>query len=254
MLSGKVALVTGSSRGIGRTIALKLAASGADVIVNYFRHREEAEQAVADIRQMGVRSQAIRANIGDAAKIEEMFAEIARDFGRLDILINNAASGRPRSALDLDTKVWEWTMDINARALLLCAQQAVALMGPEGGRIVSISSVGSSFVLPQYAAIGISKATLEAITRYLAVELAPRGIAVNAVSASLVATETGLLYARGGKSDEEAPIPMPPAGRLVSTDDIANTVAFLCSEAAAMIIGQTIVIDGGTSLAALSPR
>ena len=142
---------------------------------------------------MGVRSQAIRANIGDAAKIEEMFAEIGHDFGRLDILINNAASGRPRSALDLDTKVWEWTMDINARALLLCAQQAAQADGPGGWpHCCHLPASGSSFVLPQYAAIGISKATLEAITRYLAVELAPRGIAVNVVSASLVATETGL--------------------------------------------------------------
>lgn len=254
MLNGKVALVTGSSRGIGRVIALKLAASGADVIVNYFRHREEAEQVAEDIRKLGVRSQAIRANIGDEEKIGEMFAEIGRDFGRLDILINNAASGRPRTALELDTKVWDWTMNINARALLLCAQQAVKLMGPEGGRIVSISSLGSSFVLPSYAAIGISKATLEAITRYLAVELAPQGISVNAVAASLVPTETGLLYVRGGKSEDEAPPLTTPAGRLVSADDIADTVAFLCSDSAAMIIGQTLIIDGGTSLAALTPR
>jgi enoyl-[acyl-carrier protein] reductase III len=252
MLKGKVALVTGSSRGIGKAIALKLAGEGADVIVNYFRRREAAEETAREIEALGVTSQVIRANVGDPEKVDEMFDTISGSFGRLDILVNNAASGLPRSALELDAKVWEWTMDINARALLLCTQHAARLMGKRGGKIVSISSLGSSFVLPKYTAIGVSKATLEALTRYLAIELASRDICVNAVAASLVPTASGMLYASGGEQEMPAPPPTPPAGRLVSAEDIAGVVAFLCSEAAFMIRGQTITIDGGTSLAPFS--
>ena len=249
MLKGKIALVTGSSRGIGRAIALKLASEGADVIVNFFRRREAAEETAREIEALGVASQVIKANVGDPEKVSEMFDIVSGRFGRLDILVNNAASGLPRSALELDAKVWEWTMDINARALLLCAQHAARLMEERGGKIVAISSLGSSFVLPKYAAIGVSKATLEALTRYLAIELAPRDICVNAVAASLVPTATGMLYAGGGKQEMSSPPPTTPAGRLVSAEDIASVVAFLCSEAAFMIRGQTIIIDGGTSLA-----
>jgi enoyl-[acyl-carrier protein] reductase III len=249
MLKGKVALVTGSSRGIGRTIALKLAKEGADVIVNYFRRRETAEQTANDIKKLGVTSKVIKANVGDPEKIDEMFDLIASSFGRLDIFINNAASGLPRSALDLDAKVWTWTMDINARAFLLCTQRAVKLMEGRGGKIVAVSSLGSSLVLPGYIAIGVSKATLEALTRYLAIELAPKDICVNAIAASVVPNETGLLYTRGDRPEAGAPLPTTPAGRLVSAEDIANVVAFLCREEAFMIRGQTIIVDGGTSLA-----
>jgi enoyl-[acyl-carrier protein] reductase III len=252
MLKGKVALVTGSSRGIGRAIALRLAREGADVIINFFRRREAAEQTAEDIEKLGVTSKVIKANVGDPEKISEMFSDINRSFGRLDIFINNAASGLPRSALDLDTKAWEWTMDINARAFLLCTQRAVELMEGRGGKIVAISSLGSSLVLPAYTAIGVSKATLEALTRYLAIELAPKNICVNAVAASLVPTETGMLYAQAGKQGAASPLPTTPAGRLVSAEDIANVVAFLCGEEAFMIRGQTIIIDGGTSLAPFS--
>ena len=251
MLKGKIALVTGSSRGIGKAIALKLASEGADVIVNFFRRREAAEETAREIEALGVASQVIKANVGDTEKVNEMFDIVSDSFGRLDILVNNAASGLPRSALELDAKVWEWTMDINARALLLCAQHAAKLMEGRGGKIVAISSLGSSFVLPKYTAIGVSKATLEALTRYLAIELAPKDICVNAVAASLVPTATGMLYASGGK-EMPSPPPKTPAGRLVSAEDIASVVAFLCSEAAFMIRGQTIIIDGGTSLAPFS--
>lgn len=252
MLKGKVALVTGSSRGIGRAIALRLAKEGCHVIVNFFRRREAAEQTARDIASLGVTSKVIRANVGDPAKINEMFDIIATSFGRLDILVNNAASGLPRSALELDTKAWQWTMDINARAFLLCAQRAAGLMEDRGGKMVTVSSLGSSLVLPGYTAIGVSKATLEALTRYLAIELAQKRICVNAVAASLVPTESGLLYAGVGPQGEGSSLPSTPAGRLVSAEDVANVVAFLCSEDAFMIRGQTIIIDGGTSIAPFS--
>ena len=249
MLKGKVALVTGSSRGIGRAIALKLAGEGADVIINYFRRREAAEQTGRDVEKLGVRAKVIKANVGDPEKIGEMFDAIARSFGRLDIFINNAASGLPRSALDLDTKAWQWAMDINARAFLLCAQQAAKLMEGRGGKIVAITSLGSSLVWPGYVAVGVSKATLEALVRYLAIELAPKGICVNAVGASLVPTDAGMLYLKAVQQGGGSSLPTAPAGRLVGAEDIANVVAFLCSEEAYMIRGQTIIVDGGTSLA-----
>ena len=246
-LKGKVTLVTGSGRGIGRAIALKLASQGSDIIVNFFRRREAAEKTAKDIEALGVKALVIRANVGDPAKLDEMFDTIATKFGHLDILINNAASGVGRSVLDVDIKAWDWTMNINARAFLLCAQRAAKLMEGRSGKMVSITSLGSSFVLPTYAVVGISKAALEALTRYLAIELAPKGICVNAVAASAVETEALKFYIREGlmKDIRQA----TPAGRMVIPEDVANVVAFLCSEEAFMIRGQTIIVDGGTSVA-----
>jgi enoyl-[acyl-carrier protein] reductase III len=245
-LEGKRALITGSGRGIGRAIALKLASQGADIIVNFFRHRDTAEQTAKDIEALGVKAEVIRANVGDPAKINEMFDMISNKFGRLDILINNAASGVGRPIMDLDVKAWEWTMDINARALLLCAQRAAKLMEGRGGKIVSITSLGSSFVLPNYSSVGVSKAALEALTRYLAIELAPQGICVNAVAASAVETEALKFYFKEGPVKDNRQV--TPAGRMVIPEDVANVVAFLCSEEAFMIRGQTIIVDGGTSV------
>jgi enoyl-[acyl-carrier protein] reductase III len=245
-LEGRLALVTGGGRGIGRAIALKLAAQGADIIVNFFRHRESAEQTAKDIQALGVKAETIRANVGDPAKIDEMFDMVGNKFGRLDILINNAASGVGRPVMDVDVKAWEWTMDINARAYLLCAQRAAKLMEGRGGKIVSISSLGSPFVLPNYSIVGVSKAALEALTRYLAIELAPQGICVNTVVASAVETEALKFYFKQGLVKDNRQV--TPAGRMVIPEDVANVVAFLCSEEAFMIRGQTVVVDGGTSV------
>ncbi|HUV45522.1 MAG TPA: enoyl-[acyl-carrier-protein] reductase FabL [Dehalococcoidia bacterium] len=250
-LKGKLTLVTGSGRGIGRAIALKLASQGSDIIVNFFRRREAAEKTAKDIEALGVKAEIIRANVGDPAKLDEMFDTIATKFGHLDILINNAASGVGRSVLDVDIKAWDWTMNINARAFLLCAQRAAKLMEGRGGKMVSISSLGSSFVLPTYAVVGISKAALESLTRYLAIELAPKGICVNAVAASAVETEALKFYIREGLVKDIRQT--TPAGRMVIPEDVANVVAFLCSEEAFMIRGQTIIVDGGTSVAPFIP-
>ena len=249
-IEGKLALVTGSGRGIGRAIALKLASQGVDIVVDYFRHRESAEQTAKDIEALGVKAEVVRANVGDAAKIDELFDMIGNKYGHLDILINNAASGVGRPLVDIDVKAWEWTMDINARALLLCAQRAAKLMEGRGGKIVSISSLGSRFVLPNYTVVGVSKAALEALTRYLAIELAPRGICVNAIAASAVETEALKFYFKEGLAKDSRYA--TPAGRMVSPEDVANVVAFLCSEDASMIRGQTIIIDGGTSIGLLA--
>jgi enoyl-[acyl-carrier protein] reductase III len=245
LLEGKVALVTGGSRGIGRAITLRLASEGASVIINYFRNREAAEQTAQEVRNLGVESEIIRANVGDPEKIDAMFDVVKSKFGRLDILVNNAASGVARPALELDEQAWDWTMNINARAFLLCARRAAELM-PQGGRMIAISSLGARLALPLYSAVGVSKAALEALTRYLAVELAPKGICVNAVAASAVDTEALKVYTSGGERGDSWQT--TPAGRMVKPEDVAGAVAFLCSDDALMIRGQTIIVDGGWSL------
>ena len=245
-LRGKIALITGGSRGIGRAITLKLAAEGADVIINYFRKKSAAELTAQEARANGITAHTIKANLGESDKIESMFDEIETRFGRLDILISNAATGVARTALDLDDRGWDWTMDVNAKAFLLCAQRAAKLM-KNGGKMVSISSLGSRLAWPIYTAVGVSKAALEALTRYLAIELAPMGICVNGVAASAVETEALKLYT----ADQDLPQlswQTTPAGRMVKAEDVANVVAFLCSDESAMIRGQIIVIDGGLSL------
>ncbi|MCK4580882.1 MAG: enoyl-[acyl-carrier-protein] reductase FabL [Dehalococcoidia bacterium] len=246
-LKGKLALITGSGRGIGRATALKLASLGCDIVVNFFRRREAAEKTAEEIRALGVKSEVIKANVGDAAKIDEMFDMIGDRFGYLDILVSNAASGVGRPIVDVDIKAWDWTMDINAKAFLLCAQRAAKLMEGRAGKMVSISSLGSGFVWPTYAVVGVSKAALEALTRYLAIEMAPRGICVNAVSASAVNTEALKFYIKEGLVKDIKQT--TPAGRMVTPEDVANVVAFLCSEDAFMVRGQTVIVDGGTSVA-----
>jgi enoyl-[acyl-carrier protein] reductase III len=247
LFKGKLALITGGSRGIGKAITLKLASEGADVIINYFRRTSQAEATAEEARKHGVSAYIIKANVGEPEKVDSMFQEITEKFGRLDILISNAASGVVRSALELEAKGWDWAMNINARALLLCAQKAAALM-TSGGKIVSISSLGSHLVMPVYTAVGVSKAALEALTRYLAIELAPRNICVNAISAGAVETEALKLYVGDG-TIKKSQWQSTPVGRMVRPEDVANLAAFLCSENAFMIRGQIIVIDGGFSVA-----
>jgi enoyl-[acyl-carrier protein] reductase III len=247
---GKTALVTGSGRGIGRAVALNLAQKGADLIINFFRNRQTADETAQQILSLGRKALVVKANLGDIKGINLLFDQIEESFGGLDIFINNAASGYNRPALEQKPKGWEWTMNINARALLFSAQRAVRLMIPRGGgAIVSISSPGSHRVLPEYVVVGASKAALEALTRYLAVELSPHDIVVNAVSPGVVETEAlkhfDILEEKGLIEKIAA---RTPAGRLVKPEDIAELVAFLCSPAATMIRGQVISIDGGFSL------
>jgi enoyl-[acyl-carrier protein] reductase III len=250
-LTGKVALVTGSSRGIGRAIALELAGLGADVVIHYLRKKSAAAEAMAAVEALGRRAVGIKANLADATQIEAMFDQIEATFGRCDIFIGNAASGTPRDILDVNDKHWDWTMDVNARSILRCVQRAAPLMAQAGwGRIVSITSPGSSRVLPHYGAIGLSKAVIESLTRYLAVDLAPQGITVNAVSPGLVRTDAVATFPVDLKETFDFATSRTPAGRLVTPEDVAHLVAFLCSDAAAMIVGQTLLVDGGYSILA----
>lgn len=248
--SNKIALVTGSGRGIGRAIALHLAQNGADVVVNFFRNRAPAEETAREIEKLGRRTLLVKANVGVLDDLKRLFDEVERVFDRLDIFVHNAASGYNRPVMEQKPKGWDWTMNINARSLLFGAQRAAALMEKRGGgHIVSISSPGSGRVLPDYVVVGASKAALESLTRYLAVELAPMNIVVNAVSPGVVETEALQHFDAASESGVlERAVQATPAGRLVSPEDVAAVVGFLCSPAAAMIRGQTIVVDGGYTL------
>lgn len=250
--AGKITLITGSGRGIGRAIALHFAALGSNLVINYFRNRGPAEKTVAEAKEFGVEVELIKANVGDLGDLDRLVAGTQKAFGGLDFFISNAGSGYNRSVLEQRPKGWDWTLDINARAYLFLAQKLVPLMEKRGGgAMVAISSPGSFRVLPEYAVVGASKAAVEALTRYLAVELADKNIVVNAVSPGIVATEA--LQHFDTMSDEEILeeiAAQTPAGRIVTPEDVAGVVAFLCSPAAEMIRGQILLADGGFTLPA----
>ena len=245
-LSGKIALVTGGSRGIGKAIATEIGKRGATVIINYLKNHSAAQATVDELEAAGVTATRIKAHIGDEAAVESLVNKIEEEHGRLDILVNNAASGVMRPAAELSAKHWDWTMNINARGPWMLAVAASRLM-PEGSRIVNLSSPGSTQVLPAYFAVGVSKAALEAVTRYLAVELGPKGIAVNTVSAGFVMTDAIDAFPDelGVKDIASRPT---PAGRVIVPEDVAKVVAMMCGVDSEMIRGQVIMVDGGETL------
>ncbi|WP_335872491.1 enoyl-[acyl-carrier-protein] reductase FabL [Bacillus sp. 2205SS5-2] len=244
----KVALITGSSRGLGKAIALELAKKGYDIVINYARSKSAAEEVANEIEALGRKALLVRANVGDVDKIKNMFTRIDEEFGRLDILVSNAASGVLRPVMELEPSHWDWTMNINSKALLFCAQEAAKRMEKNGGgKIVSISSLGSIRYLENYTTVGVSKAALEALTRYLAVELASKNIVVNAVSGGAIDTDALKHFPNREELLEDARN-QTPAGRMVEINDLVHSVLFLLSEEASMIRGQTIIVDGGRSI------
>ena len=235
--------VTGGSRGIGKAIALRLAALGAtQVAIGYLRSDGPARETAEELRALGAEPVLVRGNVSSQRVQDEV-----RALGPLDVLVHNAATGVIRPALETDDRHWDWTLNANARALLALARAAAPRM-PRGSSIVAISSLGSTRVLENYTLVGTSKAALEALVRYLAVELAPQGIRVNAVSAGVV--ETAALEHFPNREQMLEAGRSNPVGRLVAPEDVAGTVAFLCSPDADMIRGQTVVVDGGWSLLA----
>ena len=241
---GASVLVTGGSRGIGREIARRFAALGAArIAIGYLRNDRAAEEAGAELEALGAEVVLVRGNVSSHKVLEQVAA-----LGALDVLVHNAATGVARPAIETEDKHFDWTMSANARALIALARAAVPAM-PGGSSIVALSSLGAQRVLENYVLVGASKAALEAIVRHLAVELAPRGIRVNAVSAGVV--ETDALDAFPNREQMlSSSLQRTPAGRLVEPGDIAGAVCFLCSPEAEMIRGQTIVVDGGFSLLA----
>ncbi len=232
--------VTGGSRGIGRAIALRFARDGAQrIAIGYLRNDRAAEETADELRAFGAEVVLVRGNVTSERVLGEVTA-----LGPLDVLVHNAATGVIRPALETEDKHWDWTMNANARALLQLARAAAPQM-TEGSSIVAISSLGAQRVLENYVLIGTSKAALEALVRYLSVELAP-GIRVNAVSGGVV--DTGALEHFPNRDEMLAAGAANPVGRLVTPEDIAGAVAFLCSPDADMIRGQTLIVDGGFSL------
>lgn len=248
-LRGKRALVTGASRGIGRAIALSLADFKVDVAINFFRHRQPAEEVAKEIERRGARALLLKANVADEAHVARMFAEIRQHWGGLEILVSNAASGVLKPVTELTLHHLHWTMDINALALVPLAQQFLTL--PSNGEkvVVAVSSLGAVRAIPNYTAVGASKAALESMVRHLACELAGKGVRVNAVSAGVVDTDALKHFPNREQLLEESRR-RTPAGRLVTPQDVANAVVFLCTEFASMIHGQTLVVDGGYSILA----
>jgi len=232
--------VTGGSRGIGRAIAHRFARDGAErIAIGYLRNDSAAEEAATELRAAGAEVTLVRGNVTSERVLEEVAA-----LGPLDVLVHNAATGVVRRALETEDKHWDWTLNANARALLSLARVTAPQM-PAGSSIVAISSLGSQRVLDNYSLIGTSKAALEALVRYLAVELAP-AIRVNAVSAGVV--DTGALEHFPNREEMLRVGASNPAGRLVRPEDVAGAVAFLCSRDAEMVRGHVLVVDGGFSL------
>lgn len=248
-LSGKFALVTGGSRGIGRAICLRLARQGARVCFNYLRNREAAAEATKLIAAVGPEPLEIRANVADDEHVASMFETIRKEFGRLDILVSNAALGVLKPVTQLREKDWRWTMDINARALVGLAKGAIDLMGDRGGSIVAVSSLGATHAIPFYGAVGASKAALEALVRHLAIENAAKGIRVNVVSGGAVDTDALKFFPNREEILTDS-LKRTPAGRLVTPEDMADAVLFLVSDLAKMVHGQTLIVDGGCSIVA----
>ena len=239
---GASVLVTGGSRGIGREIALRFAEEGARrVAIGYMRNDTAADAVAGELRERGAEVVLIRGNVSSTRVAEEVEA-----LGAFDVLVHSAATGVARPALETEDKHWDWTFSANARALLSLTRAAAPSM-PKGSAIVAISSLGSVRVLENYVLVGASKAALEAVVRYLGVELAPRGIRVNAVSGGVVETDALAAFPNRERMLRDAQ-ERTPAGRMVETRDIADAVLFLAGPAAQMICGQTLVVDGGFSL------
>lgn len=246
----KIALITGSGRGIGSAIAIHLAELGADIVINYIHNQQFAEETAHEISIIGRKVIVVRANIGKPEGLQKLFDETKNEYGKLDLFISNAASGFNRPAMKQRESGWDYTLDVNAKAFLFGAQLAVPLMEiTNGGKIVAITSPGADRVLPDYVAVGASKAALNSLIRYLAVELAPRNISVNGIAPGIV--ETGALEHFDFMQDKKVisrVIANTPAGRLVTPRDVAEVTAFLCGSEAEMIRGQIIVVDGGFTL------
>jgi NAD(P)-dependent dehydrogenase (short-subunit alcohol dehydrogenase family) len=246
---GRVALITGGSRGIGRALAFSLAQRGTVPVINYRRNEEAALETLRGIEKRGVSGAfAIRADLEQVEEIERMFLEVEERFGRLDFFVSNAAASNFRPIMELKPHNLERTFNLNVRAFVVGTQRAVPLMRG-WGRIVVLSSYGSTTAYPTYANLGSAKAAIEAWTRYMAVELAPRGINVNAVNGGIIESDSSaFFYATGRVAPLETVLPKVPKRRMGTVQEVADCVLFLLSPASEYVTGTTLVVDGGLSV------
>ncbi len=241
-----VALVTGASRGIGRACAVKLAERGYDVAVNYNSNEAKAAEVVAEIEKLGVKAAAFKADTADLKAVQNMFREVQKTFGQLDVLVNNAGVVDDAYLLMINEDSLSKSLDINIKGYFHCAQQAtLKMMSKKSGKIINISSVSSVLAVEGQGVYSATKGAVNSMTATLAKELAPRGIQVNAVAPGFIATEMMDAIPEEKKQEYLKAIPM---NRFGSAEDVANTVAALCSEAFGYMTGQVIVLDGGLSL------
>src|SRR5438128_5916391 len=260
-LNGKRALITGSSRGIGRGIALKLAEHGVKIAVHYYKNNEAATETLAKVRERGADGLAVQADVSRPEEIRRMFTEVKNAWGGLDIFVTNARPDLPgfyRRPLDITLEQWQMALDSQAQAFLVGAQEAARLM-PDGGRIVAITYApgGRTGSWQPWVAMGSAKAALESLVRYFAVALAPRGITVNSISPGGVfgpanIVEGGVLRVLPQEVQDAIRAwhegGWTPMGRLGTPADIGNAVVLLCMDEASFITGQTIHVDGGASI------
>jgi NAD(P)-dependent dehydrogenase (short-subunit alcohol dehydrogenase family) len=249
--AGKVALITGSSRGIGRELALSLAAQGGSVVVNYKRNEDLAAAVVAAVQERGGRAIAVQADMESPADIDRLFDAAAAEFGKLDYYVGNAAASSFRLIPDLKLHHLDRSYAMNIRAFVLGAQRAVQLM-TDGGRIVTLSSYGSIRAYPTYANLGAAKAAVEAWVRYMAIEFAPLGINVNAVNGGIIESDSSAYFydVEGMPDLEEKVLPKIPKQRMGTVKEVADTVEFLLEPRSEYITGQSLVVDGGLSIVA----
>ena len=255
-LTNKLVLVTGGAKNVGKAIAARFAAHGAHVIINFFHSLDESKRTVAALRALGGKVDAIRASVAQKPQVDRMFDEIEAKYGRLDILVNNAAAGALLDVEAIAEEHFDRAIDTNLKGAFWCSRRAADLMARSGGgAIVNVSSVGATLVPANYLVVGTSKAALESLTRYLAVEYAPRNIRVNTASATLIDGDVAAQFP-DPVNTKRSSIAATPLRRLATADDMADLVLFLASDAARWITGQVVVADGGLSLCAegLSPR
>ncbi|MFB5763825.1 SDR family oxidoreductase [Paenibacillus medicaginis] len=241
-LNGKVAIVTGASRGIGRQIAIQLAQSGAKVVVNYSANQEKADEVVKTIEQAGGEAVALRANVGKVSEVEALFSETLERYGRVDILVNNAGVMENMAIADMTEEVFDRHFAINVKGTYFACQQAMKHMA-QGGTIINFSTSVSGAMLPTYSVYAATKGAVEQLTRQLAKEFGPKNIIINCIAPGQVSTELFL----NGKSEElvDSFRKMNAFGRLGEPEDIANALEMLVSDKARWITGQTIRVNGG---------
>ena len=244
-LTGKVALVTGASKGIGAGIALALGAEGAHVVVNYASSRDGADQVVAAIEKAGGKAVAIQGHVGRTADVEKLFAEAAQAFGTIDILVNNAGVFSFMPIGEITEAEYHRQFDTNVLGVLLASQAAANQFGPQGGSVINISSVVSRLAPPGSSIYSATKGAVDTITKVLAKELGPRGIRVNAINPGMIETEGTRTAGFIGSAFESQTVGQTPLGRIGKPDDIAPVAVFLASDESRWVTGEIINVSGG---------